>query len=239
MAVCRLCRNERELRNSHIVPEFLYSDLYNVKGHMMGINGYGRRGWKPLQMGIREPLFCESCEQHFNEYCEKPFRAQWVESPPLPNPWKATDVYWIKVDYEPFKLFHLSVLFRAGVSSLPTFSAVSLGPHEERLRKLILNRNVGNNWQYPIFAYAVVHHRTNEIVQMVSAAKTARFGGRCCYGMMYGGAEWWICVASDRNVEFERGALRPDGKMPFIAMPWNEITSVQEASIALNQRGQA
>ncbi len=78
MPICRLCNNERVLRNSHIVPESLYSNLYNEKGHMMGINGFGSKGWKPLQQGIREHLFCEACEQHFNEHFEKPFRKQWV-----------------------------------------------------------------------------------------------------------------------------------------------------------------
>ena len=124
MPLCRLCGSDQELRNSHIVPEFLYADLYNSKNYMMGIHGRGPRGWQAVQKGIREPLFCESCEQHFNEFCEKPFRARWVEASPLPDPWNATDVHWITVDYNSFKLFHLSVLFRAGVSSLPDRKSV-------------------------------------------------------------------------------------------------------------------
>ena len=70
---CRLCRNIRQLRNSHIIPEFLYKPTYNRKGHAMGIHGRGNRGWKSLQKGLRDPLFCEQCEQHFNAYCERPF----------------------------------------------------------------------------------------------------------------------------------------------------------------------
>ena len=66
MPTCRLCHRDKALRFSHIVPEFLYADLYNEKRHMMGINGRGTKGWKPLQQGIREHLFCERCEQHFN-----------------------------------------------------------------------------------------------------------------------------------------------------------------------------
>jgi hypothetical protein len=129
MSLCRLCHLDRDLRNSHIVPEFLYDDLYNANGHLMAINGLGSRGWKTLQEGVREYLLCEVCEQHFNEYCEKPFRTQWVEAAPLPNPWNVEGIHWACFDYASFKLFHLSVLFRASVSSLPTFAAVSLGPH--------------------------------------------------------------------------------------------------------------
>lgn len=35
MPRCHLCHLDRDLRNSHIVPEFLYSELYNGKGQLM------------------------------------------------------------------------------------------------------------------------------------------------------------------------------------------------------------
>lgn len=229
--------NDRVLRNSHIVPEFLYAELYNTKNHMMGIHGRGNRGWKALQNGAKEHLFCESCEQHFNEYFEKPFRKLWVENCPLPDPWTATDVHWITVDYATFKLFHLSILYRAGVSNLPNFTAVQLGPHEEKLRQLLLARNPGEYFQYPVFGYAIVHHNTNRLVQMVSKAQVSRFGGHRCYGILYGGVEWWVYVASDRNPEFEKGSLQSNGRMPIAAIPWNEVPVIQEASKLLNNAG--
>jgi hypothetical protein len=200
---------------------------------MMGINGQGNRGWKAVQKGIREHLFCESCEQHFNEYFEKPFRAQWVVAAPLPSPWNVDDIFWVTVDYSSFKLFHLSVLFRASVSSLPTYAEVSLGPHQERLRKLLLNRDPGAPSQYPVFGYAVVHHTTNRLIPMVSQAQRSNFGGQPCYGMIYGGVQWWVCVSSHRNREFESIALQADGRMPFHAVPWNEVSVIQAASKAL------
>jgi len=52
---------------------------------------------------------------------------------------------------------------------------------------------------------------------------------------MYGGVEWWICVASDRNREFEQFALKSDGKMCLSVFPWNEIAAVQKASQALRR----
>ena len=238
MAICKLCGNDRELRNSHIIPEFLYAKLYNDKNQLLGIHGRGKHGSQFLQKGIREYLFCENCEQHFNEYCEKPFKKQWIDALPLPDPWYAAGIHWIKVDYASFKLFHLSVLFRAGVSSLPTFQEVSLGPHEEKFRKLILTCDPGEWWQYPIFGYAVKHHKTNELIHMVSKAELARpnngpFKGLRYYGMMYGGVMWRCCVGSHRNSEFEKLALQPDGSMPFTAVPWNEISVIQEAKYAL------
>lgn len=235
MPICRLCQKDRILRDSHIVPEFLYDDLYNDKHQMMGINGLGNRGWSVVQKGLRERLLCDVCEQHFNDRFEKPFRAQWVEASPLPSTWNLNDVHWCNFDYGSFKLFHLSVLFRAGVSSLPTFSAVSLGPHEEKLRKFLLSENPGESWEYPIFGYAIIHHKTNRLIPMVTQAILSSFNGHRCYGMAYGGVHWWICVSSHRNIELESASLQSDGRMPFHAVPWNDIPPIQSAAVALRR----
>jgi hypothetical protein len=235
MSICQLCLKERELRNSHVVPEFLYAKLYNDKNHLMGINGRGSRGWKPLQQGIREPLFCEACEQHFNEYCEKPFRTQWVVSSPLPDPWHVPEPYWVTVDYSSFKLFHLSVLFRAGVCNLPTFADVKLGPHGEQLRRMLINRDPGYFWQYPVAGLVVLHHQSQRIVEMVCRAQQYRVLGLRCYAIVYGGVQWWFCVSSQRNREFEQIALHSDGRMQFNSIQWNELGIMQTASKMLRQ----
>lgn len=218
MPRCRLCHHDRQLRNSHIVPEFLYDDLYNSKGHAMVITELGNRGWEPLQHGAKEHLFCENCEQHFNKYYEEPFLAQWVSAIPLPNPWNGNGIHWARFDYALFKLFHLSVLFRASVSSLPPFAIVSLVPHEEKLRELLLSRNPGEAWQYSIFGHAIVHHETKRLIHMVSRVVQSSFEGHRCYGMLYGGVQWWIRVSSHRNTDFESACLQPNGQMPFHAV---------------------
>ena len=45
------------------------------------------------------------------------------------------DVHTATFSYVSFKLFHLSILFRASVSSNPMFQAIRLGMHEDRIRK--------------------------------------------------------------------------------------------------------
>ncbi|WP_426112404.1 hypothetical protein [Massilia sp. PWRC2] len=234
MPRCHLCHLDRELRNSHIVPEFLYKNLYNDKGHLMAINGVGSRGWAPLQNGLKQQLFCENCEQHFNNYFEKPFLERWVRGKPLPETWNDMEfVQWATFDYSAFKLFHLSVLFRASVCSLPTFSDVYLGHHEERIRGLLLDRKPGLHSEYPIFGYAVVHRESHKLIEMVTRAGKSSINGHRCWGLMYGGVQWWISVSSHRNIEFEKAGLQPDGRMPFHAVPWDEVDVIQMAAQAL------
>lgn len=230
MNICRLCHGERELRNSHIVSEFLYENLYNDKHQVVGIDGQGPLGRKLLQKGIREPLLCESCEQHINEYCEKPFRAQWFETSPLPNQWNPDDLHVGHFDYASFKLFHLSILFRCSISSLATYKAVSLGPHEERIREMLLSRDPGAPSVYPIFGYAVVHHQTRCLVRVVSAPEQIKFHEHRCYGMLFGGAYWCYGISSHRNRDLELAGLRVDGHMPFHSVPWNEVGIMQDAA---------
>lgn len=45
---CRLCEQNKDLRNSHIMPEFLYKPLYDSNNRMAGITGKGWRKWKFL-----------------------------------------------------------------------------------------------------------------------------------------------------------------------------------------------
>lgn len=201
------------------------------------ISGSGNRGWATLQNGIKQHSFCEVCEQHFNKHFETPFLEQWVRASPLPDPWRMNDVHWAKFDYSAFKLFHLSVLFRASVCSLPTFSDVPLGPHEERIRKMLLTCDAGTQSEYPIFGYAVIHHENHQLIRMVSRAGKSRINGHRCWGIMYGGVQWWISVSSHRNYEFEHGGLQADGRMPFHAVPWNNVDVIQAATQALRGSG--
>jgi len=52
MPICRLCQQDRDLRQSHIFSEFLFRELYDDDRRMMGVTGTGPRGWRYLQRGM-------------------------------------------------------------------------------------------------------------------------------------------------------------------------------------------
>jgi hypothetical protein len=230
---CHLCHTEQKLCKSHIVPEFLYRDLYNGDHMMMGINGQGNKGWKPLQKGIREKLFCSDCEQHLNDKYEKPFLKQWLNEKPLPSQMSHNSLFSATYDYPTFKLFHLSILFRASVSSLSTFQEVDLGKHEKRINQMLLNEDPGQDWEYPILAFAVLNGNDVE-KRLISQPIRGRHEGHRAYGQIYGGAMWWILVSSHRNDLFCRAGLQPSGKINISAELWDEIGVIQNISAALN-----
>lgn len=113
------------------------------------------------------------------------------------------------------------------MSSLPDFDVVDLGPHAEKIRKMLLEVKPGLAYEYPVFGYAILHPEARSPVQIVSSAQSSRIEGTRFYAMMYGGVEWYICVASHRFAEFEKLSLRLDGRIPIGPIPMDKIGSVQ------------
>lgn len=232
---CRLCLKSSELRGSHVIPEFLYKPLYDSKHRAMGIHGQGNKKWQYLQKGLRERLLCEQCEQFLNDQYERYFHDMWFIKSPIPFTCDTSTVYEITVDYPKFKLFHLSVLFRAGVSSLPTFTHVKLGPHEDRLRVMLLNHDPGLDTDYQIFANIVLKQDGSIVQKLISQPIRFKADGHTVYNFMFGGCSWHYMVSSHNLTDFREVALRGDGMMYLSAERWEEEPMIQGLKEILNR----
>src|SRR5262245_27899960 len=125
---CRLCRQLSVLQNSHVLPEWGYGPLYDNKHRMIALRAGGYRAASAdyMQKGIRERLFCKRCETRLSRY-EKYARDLLIGRKGLVLPPSRGQVV-NRADYKPFKLFQLSLLWRAHVSKHQLFAAVDLGP---------------------------------------------------------------------------------------------------------------
>jgi len=68
MAICRLCLHESELRNSHIIPEFVYKPIYDEKHRFDVIARAKEIRNDEKQKGLREHLLCQSCETKLSQH---------------------------------------------------------------------------------------------------------------------------------------------------------------------------
>jgi hypothetical protein len=150
-----------------------------------------------LKKGLREKLLCDECEQFLNDEYEKYFYTFWVKGKAIPPKWYGGKIRISGIDYAKFKLFHLSVLFRAGISKLPTFEYVTLGAHEERLKDMILSKNPGLPNRYHIYAYAVIKDDNSVVNQLITQPIQSRFDGHIVYSLIYSGCMWNYMVSSD------------------------------------------
>ena len=146
VAPCRLCLAHRHLKRSHIVPEFMYSPIYNQKHQIYAIRGTKKVQVK--QIGARERLLCLECEGQFGRY--EDYAASAFFRKTYENEEKQGRVVLLRgLQYQPLKLFFLSLLWRFGVTSIDLLKGADLGPHLERLREMLVNKDPGYELDYP------------------------------------------------------------------------------------------
>lgn len=191
---CKLCKNERELKNSHIIPEFMYTPLYDKKHRFDMLSNHETLRTKNLQKGIREYLLCEQCEVVLSKY-ERYVSQILSGQNHIAHQRNGGLVHLDGVDYKKLRLFGLSVLWRASVSSLPIFKQVKLGPHEEKIRHMILGEDPGKPNKYP-FILAIVEHQDEVQTRLIIQPTWTRSEGHYAYRFVMGGLVWIFIVSS-------------------------------------------
>ncbi|HTZ21347.1 MAG TPA: hypothetical protein VMC06_10735, partial [Opitutaceae bacterium] len=150
IGICKLCLETQPLLNSHIIPEFQYRPLYDNLHRFTTISSDPKTTSKFVQKGIRERLLCANCEQKLSVW--ERYSAGVIFSNNAQLVQRVPEGYILGgVKYPEFRLFLLSLLWRMGASTVPMFSMVQLGEHEEKLRLMVLNEQPGDWGQYPCF----------------------------------------------------------------------------------------
>ncbi len=189
---CKLCHNRHPLRRSHIIPEFCYVG-YDNRHRLIELD---RKRTQPryIQKGFREPLLCHGCEQLLNDRYEKPAKAAWFDNPKLPLRVSTSSVSVSGLDYTSFKLFHLSILWRAAVAAEGEYGPVQLPAHDEaRLREMLRNVDPGQVEEYPIIALVLLlpPHR-EPAFDLIQTTSYEIVGNQRVYRTVYGACAWQI-----------------------------------------------
>ncbi len=221
---CALCHHDREIRRSHIIPEFLYESMYDDKHrfHVLSVIE-DQKDWME-QKGLREFLLCDDCEtklSRFEDYGRRVLKGGAEFNFQL----EGNAVIVEGLDYRRFKLFQLSILWRAGVSTLDLFQHVQLGPFEETLRTMIFDEQPGKQEDFGCVMCGLkngINAVTDLIVQPV---RTRSEDGHCCYRFVFGGFQWVFFVSSrPKTGSYLIGFLQESGRLCFL------VKSVFEAN---------
>jgi hypothetical protein len=216
--ICALCLQNRPLRDSHIIPEFLHVTLYD---NIHRYNTFGLEGSPEVglaQKGEREKLLCDECEQRFSDYerhaavfyrgaieaFSDTSRSEFVYGKSLKftrrggdgNPTTAAVPMLLQVEgvnYAQMKLFLLSLLWRMGVSSLYFFREVELGLHEAKIRNMLLNNNPGEPDVYPC-QLRLVEIEKRLLTDCQLQPRKGRFDGKTFYRLFSTGVrfDFWV-----------------------------------------------
>ncbi len=145
MGICKFCNQERELCDSHIIPEFMYKPMYQEKHQFYELSNIKKVRYH--QKGLREKLLCKKCESFFSVY-EGYAASVFRKISNYSLDYNKGFIIIPDVDYIKYKLFLLSVLWRMSISKKSVFKISSLGPYKERIHNLLLNKDPGKTYQY-------------------------------------------------------------------------------------------
>jgi uncharacterized protein YlaI len=150
--ICKLCELEKELRHSHILPEFMYQNLYDTSPKRfytlnVDLDNSDNSKKRIEQKGIREYLLCGDCEVQLSKY--ENYAAETIYGKNLKNTAyikkqsETDDQQFFTYEYAGFSYFNfknflLSLLWRIIISD--SFETPEIdGKIIERLRVAVHN----------------------------------------------------------------------------------------------------
>lgn len=221
--------------DSHIIPEFLFQKLYDNLHRFRCLSSAPKvkNGW--LQKGLREPLLGRDCEQRLSDW--EQYASQVLSKVSLEVPTDGSKIYITNLDYAKFKLFQLSILWRAGVSRRREFRQVHLGPHQERLRGMLLAVEPGTCQDDPSFMRMLLNEG-QPIDDLIVAPPWASYNGHKCYRFVFGRIAW-IQLLSRHNLDSDihDSCLKEDGSCVIGLLDWQEMGYLKDMAQELAVRG--
>ena len=226
MQQCKLCHSDAILRKSHIVPEFIYNPVYDSNHRASTLEPQKpRRGYR--QNGFWDRLLCDTCEGRLGRL-ESYFADVWFNQPLRPNRLVGQVATMSGLDYSRFKLFHLSILWRASMSNLDVFQPVSLGQHSEDMRQRILALDPGPSDHYPLTGFALRNTDggfKDDLMLLPNGIEVSEYH---VYFMIFGGVFWFCAVSSHRRDCPIPSDLKSDGTLQLYIQDWTENLVIQD-----------
>jgi hypothetical protein len=141
-----------------------------------------------LQKGLTEALLCFACEQKLGGY-EK--YAAEVMTGRLGHRFRRDGSRLLTggIDYDRFKLFQMSILLRASISSLEFFRFVSLAPREEILRTMLVDEQPGRPDQFGCVVVCATD-KGSDISDTFFNPEPFRWSGHRMTKLFFAGAVW-------------------------------------------------
>jgi hypothetical protein len=119
------------------------------------------------------------------------------------------------LDYKKFKLFLLSLLWRASISNKAFFQNVSLGPYEEKIRQMIINNDAGSEEIFPCVLLS--YRKTSLPEKIIMAPKKIRLNNKIGYYFMIAGIVYIFIVSEKEQTDWIlEAAIKNNGGMKLI-----------------------
>ena len=140
----------------------------------------------------------------------------------------------LRVEYNKFRLFQLSLLWRAGVSSRAEFNSVELGEHVDRLRDMIIDRDPGEPGEYGCVIVAPSIPRPD----IIMPPEVIRHRGEQYCRFLLGGIFWIFSVSSNLREPLDgEKVLSRDGILPVLVDSKHADRFLMDLALDLRRKG--
>lgn len=223
--ICQLCLEDKPLlKKSHIIPNFLYKDLFGDKHRLVDINLNDISQKKYIQSGYWEKdILCQSCDNEILGKLER-YASNSIYSTQGENSVVKKEFFVGNGEFMPFirisnldfaktKLFLLSILWRCHLSTKPLFADVRLGKYPEKIRKMILNHDAGREDELEVVLIYLATEGTRPSKSIISP-RLIKDGGNTSYVFHINEITYHFNVSGYNKISlYEKGIIRNDGIM--------------------------
>jgi hypothetical protein len=178
------------------------------------------------QTGFWERMLCAQCEKKLSQwesYAVKVLRGG--------VPLKLQDTQGVTtvsgIEYKKFKLFQMSILWRASASRLPFFEKISLGSREEDLRSMLIADDPGEPEEFGCWMVGLKLD-DSPVPEAVIQPVSGRVGHLRKVNFIFGSFYWSFSVSREPDPAASIGFLRRDGSMYFFKKSLTDIPAVVE-----------
>lgn len=164
--ICKLCKKEKVLiKKSHILPNFIYKNhVFDSKNRMIMFDLKSKTD-KVVQSGLYEKnLLCADCDNSiigkYERYAShilygKNIQLKKEKIIKLKNKNNVKYFQLEEINYNKFKLFLLSLIWRSSIAKLDNFKQVNLGPYEEEIRLMLYTEDTKKWTTFPVFMFII------------------------------------------------------------------------------------
>jgi hypothetical protein len=218
----------------------MYQDLFDEHHKMISFSPHERvKGVghiKRPSSGIYESnLLCENCDNkvigQYENYASRAMYGGVLPAEEMPkctnykNQENVSFTHCQNLNYTKFKLFLLSILWRASISRNDFFKFISLGPHEETIRKMILEGEPGLQSDYPIFCMTYLNDEKMPKDLVAHPQRKRTRDGHIVYTFIIGGMIYMYYVNSKSHIlpqYIVSETLRPTNELNILHVPKGE-----------------
>lgn len=210
--------------------------MYDSKHRMIYLSNVGSEPVKYRFSGVYEKLLCKECEEKINEH-ETYVINKFTNPSPINYFEDDKVIIYGGLDYLHFRLFALSILWRASISNHRTFNEVDIGKNEVIIRKMILEGNAKNHETYPFLMAAITTNRKQTAFDLVTNPELIKVDDYWSYRFVFGGFVWLFLFGDVTNFYMKNLFFQKDGSIIIPKKDMEDIEFLVQFGFELHRQG--